>query len=55
MVYIVPAKSNTIGRDRWLFYIGADEHIANSLKKFNTYEERLDLPFMNTANGPVRP
>jgi hypothetical protein len=55
VAFSMPAKSNTVSRDRWLFDIGADEHIANSLEKFDTYEERMDLPFMNTANGLVRP
>jgi hypothetical protein len=55
VAFSMPAKSNTISRDRWLFDTGADEHIANSLEKFDTYEERMDLPFMNTANGLVRP
>ena len=55
MVYTMPTQLYTLCRDKWLFDIGADEHITNSLEKFNTYEEQTDLPFMNTANGLVRP
>lgn len=41
--------------DRWIPDTGASSHIANSLEKFDTYEEVKNLPLINTASGPVRP
>ena len=41
--------------DRWLPDTGASSHIANSLDKFDYYEEVPNLPLITTANGPAQP
>ncbi|KAI0995000.1 hypothetical protein K3495_g13181, partial [Podosphaera aphanis] len=41
--------------DRWLPDTGATSHIANSLDKFDSYNEVPNLPPIITANGPIQP